>query len=327
MAETNNIKINEVGELGVVERIKSRIKSNPKNVKAGIGDDCAVVDYSPDKYMLITTDTIVEGVHFSLEDFTPKQIGMKAIEVNASDIAAKGGKPDYCVVSIGLPPETGVSAVDDIYNGINNSVSKYGINVVGGNTTRSQQIFLNICMMGFVKKENLVLRSGAKIGDFIFCTGDFGGAGIGLELLRNKMKGDSIKRHLEPKARLELGQKIAKIGVNAMIDASDGLADISHICNASGVGAVIYADKIPISPATKEDSKKLGKGALDFAIYGGEDYELIFTASKDKLEKLDGIGVTLIGEIVGKSKGIKLAVGNLRKNLGMGFEHFKNKSE
>ena len=146
----------------------------------------------------------------------------------------------------------------------------------------------------------------------------------GLELLRRNMKGNSIKRHLEPKARLELGQKIAKMGVNSMIDASDGLADIRHICDASNTGALIYADKIPISPSTKEDSRALGKNALDFALYGGEDYELIFTAPKSSLAQFEKIGAKAIGEIKGRKYGVKLFKDGKQADLMNGFDHFQS---
>lgn len=325
MAKLNNIKAGDFGEFEIIEKIKSKVRLYSKNIKAGIGDDCAAINFSKDKYMLITTDMLAENEHFSLDYFTPRQIGMKAIEANVSDIAAKGGNPEYCAISFGLPSGISIDVVGGIYDGINSSASEYRLNVVGGNITRSSQIIINVCMIGFAKKKNLVLRNGAKAGDLLFCTGDLGGAGIGLELLRNKIKGNSIKRHLEPKAKLKLGQELAVIGVNSMIDASDGLADIRHICHASNAGALIHADKIPISPKTREDARKLGKNPIDFALYGGEDFELIFTAPKNKLERLKKLDVTAIGEIVGQNSGIKLIGENFAKDLGRGFEHFKKK--
>lgn len=316
---------NHGGEFALIERIKSRISGKSKNVITGIGDDCAVLSYSDKDYMLVTTDSIAEAQHFSLDYFSPKQIGMKAVEANISDIAAKGGKPLYFLVALFLPENASVKLFDGIYEGINSSASKCNADVIGGNISRSSQLIISICAIGTVDKKNLALRSGAKTGDLIFCTGDFGASSVGLELLRRKMMGKSVKKHLEPKARLELGQKIAKIGVNAMIDTSDGLADIRHICDASNTGALIYSNKIPISKETNEDAKALGKDALDFALYGGEDYELIFTASKNKLKELKKFDVEVIGEVVSKNRGIKLFFGNKKENLGMGFEHFIEK--
>jgi len=311
------------GELALIERIKSKIAANSKDVKVGIGDDCAVLSYSSSEYMLVTTDSIAENEHFSLDYFSPKQVGMKAVEANISDIAAKGGKPLYFIVSLFLPENSTVELVDGIYEGIDFSASKCNAGIIGGNLSKSNQLIISVCAIGTVDKKNLVLRNAAKNGDLVFCTGDFGGSAAGLELLRRNMKGNSIKRHLEPKARLELGQKITKIGVNAMIDASDGLADIRHICNASNAGALIYADKIPISPSTKEDAKALGKDALELALYGGEDYELIFTAPKNSLEKLKKIGANAIGKIKGRKYGIKLFKDGKQADLMNGFDHFK----
>lgn len=311
------------GEFALIEKIKSRVSSKQKNVRIGIGDDCAVLNYSGREYMLVTADSIVENEHFSLDYFSPKQIGMKAVEASISDIAAKGGSPLHLMVSLFIPENASMELVDGIYDGISFSALRCGAGVIGGNLSRSNQIIISICAIGLVDKKNLVLRNGAKAGDLIFCTGDFGGSGAGLELLRRRMPGKSIKRHLEPRARLEIGRKIAKIGANAMIDASDGLADIRHICEASNAGALIYADKIPISASTKKDSRKLGKSALELALYGGEDYELIFAAPKSRLGEFEKIGATAIGEIKGRKYGIKLVNKNRYVDLMHGFDHFR----
>ena len=158
----------------------------------------------------------------------------------------------------------------------------------------------------------------------IFCSGDVGKSSVGLELLKHKLKGKSIKKHLEPESRLNLARELVKVGVNSMIDVSDGVAsEVKHICNESNVGAVIYADKIPISKNTIKDSKKLGRDAVNFALYGGEDYELVFTTNKNKLGKLKKYDVKVIGEIVDKKYGIKLMKNNQKLNIESGFDHFK----
>ena len=321
---TIKMRIKDFGEFALIERIKSGISGNPKNAVVGIGDDCAVLKYSDNEYMIVTTDSIAEHEHFSRDYFSPKQIGMKAVEANISDIAAKGGKPLYFLVSLFLPEDAPVELVDGIYEGINFSASKCNAEVIGGNLSKSNQLIISICAIGTVDKRNLVLRSGAKTGDPIFCTGGFGASSAGLELLRRNMKGKSVQRHLEPKARLELGRKIAKMGANSMIDASDGLADIRHICEASHKGALIYADKIPISSWTKEDAKALGKDALELALYGGEDYELIFTAPKSSLEKFEKMGVKAIGEIKNRKYGVKLFKDGKQADLMNGFDHFNS---
>ena len=319
------MKIKNIGgEFGLIGMIKSKINISSKDVVAGIGDDAAVLKYDKDNYLLFTTDMLVENVHFSLKYFAPQQIGMKAIEQNASDIVAMGGIPKFAIVSLALPNDIDVGFVDELYGGINQKSKKYKISIVGGNITNSKEIVVNIAMIGFVEKKYLALRSKAIVGDLIFCSGDVGKSAVGLELLRLNKKGKSIKNHLEPECRLDLAGKLVKIGINSMIDVSDGVAsEVRHICEESGVGAVIYADKIPISKNTILDAKKLNKNPLDFALYGGEDFELIFTANRNKLNKFKKYDVKVIGEITDKKEGIKLIKNNKKVDLKDGFGHFK----
>ena len=280
------MKIKSIGgEFGLIERIKSNVKLYSKEVVAGIGEDAAVLEYDKNNYLLFTTDMLVENDHFSLKYSTPEQIGMKAIEQNASDIAAMGGLPKFAVISLALKNDIDVE---------------------------------------FVDKKYLALRNGAKVGDLIFCSGDLGKSTAGLELLRHKLKGKSIKKHLEPECRLDLARKLVKFGINSMIDVSDGIAsEVKHICEESDIGAVIYADKIPLLQDTVIDAKKIKKNPLDFALYGGEDFELIFTANKNKLKQLKKYDVKVIGEIVDKKYGIKLIKNRKKLNLESGFDHFK----
>ena len=312
------------GEFGLIERIKNKVKLYSKDVIAGICDDAAVLKYDKNHYFLFTTDMLVENDHFSLKYSSPEQIGMKAIEQNVSDIAAMGGLPKYALVSLALPHDIDVEFVDKLYNGINKKSRKYRISIVGGNITHSKEIVVNVALIGFVEKKCLALRKGAKIRDLIFCSGDVGKSTAGLELLRHNIKGPSIKKHLEPQSRLDLARKLVKVGINSMIDVSDGVAsEVRHICKQSNVGAVIYADKIPISKNTMNGSKTLKKDAVDFALYGGEDFELIFTADKNKLNRLKKYDVSVIGEIVHKKYGIKLIKNGKKLNLEIGFDHFR----
>ena len=319
------MKIKDIGgEFALIERIKSKIKLYSKDVVAGIGDDTAVLKYDKNNYLLFTTDMLVENDHFSLKYSKPEQIGMKAIEQNVSDIASMGGLPKYAVVSLALPSNIDVEFVDRLYNGINKKSKKYKISIVGGNITHSKEIVVNVALLGFVEKKYLALRSGAKVNDLIFCSGNVGSSSMGLELLRCNFKGKSIKKHLEPQSRLDLARKLVKVGINSMIDISDGVAsEVKHICKQSNVGAIIYADKIPISKNTLNDAKKLNKNPLNFALYGGEDFELVFTAPKNKLQQLKKFNVKVIGEIVDKKNGIKLIKNNKKVNLQSGFDHFR----
>ena len=319
------MKIKDIGgEFALIERIKSKLKLYSKDIVAGIGDDTAVLKYDKNNYLLFTTDMLVENNHFSLKYSKPEQIGMKAIEQNVSDIAAMGGLPKHAVVSLALPSNINVEFVDKLYNGINKKSKKYKISIVGGNITHSKEIVVNVALLGLVEKKYLALRSGAKFNDLIFCSGDVGSSSVGLELLRCNFKGKSIKKHLEPKARLDLARKLVKVGINSMIDVSDGVAsEVKHICKQSNVGAIIYADKIPISKNTLNDAKKLNKNPLNFALYGGEDFELIFTAPKNKLQQLKKFDVEVIGETVDKKDGFKLIKNNKKIKLQNGFDHFK----
>ncbi|MBS3104778.1 thiamine-phosphate kinase [Candidatus Woesearchaeota archaeon] len=319
------MKIKDIGgEFGLIVRIKSKIKLYSKDVVAGIGNDAAVLNYDKNNYILFTTDMLVENVHFSLKYYSPQQIGMKAVEQNVSDIAAMGGIPKFAIVSLALPNDIDVEFVDKLYNGINEKSKKYKISIVGGNITHSKEIVVSIAMIGFAEKKNLTLRKGAKINDLIFCSGDVGKSSTGLELLKHNIAGNSIKKHLEPKSRLDLARKIVKVGINSMIDVSDGIAsEIKHICSESKVGARIYADKIPLSKNTIIDAKKLHKNPLDFALYGGEDFELVFTAPINKLKQLKKHDIVVIGEIVNKKYGTKLVKNNRKLELKIGFVHFK----
>ena len=312
------------GEFALIGRIRDKTKIFSEDVIAGIGDDAAVLRYDKKSYLIFTTDMLVENDHFSLKYSTPKQIGMKAIEQNVSDIASMGGLPKYATISLALPIDIDVEFVDELFNGISQKSKKYKINIVGGNVTHSKEIIVDVALIGFVEKSFLTLRSGARVNDLIFCSGNVGKSAAGLGLLKRNLKGNSIKKHLEPECRLSLARKLAKIGINSMIDVSDGVAsEIKHICDESNVGAVIYDDKIPISKDTINDAKKIKKNALDFALYGGEDFELVFTASKNKLKQLKKYDVRIIGQIVDKRYGIKLIKNGKKLNLESGFDHFK----
>ena len=320
-----NMKIKDIGgEFGLINRIKKSVRLFSSDVVAGIGDDAAVLKHSNAHYLLFTTDALVENVHFSLKYFTPEQIGMKSVEQNVSDIAAMGGLPKYLILSLMLPKGIEVDIVDRIICGINKKCKLRKIDFVGGNTSASKEIIISMAMLGFVEKKHLALRSRAKINDLVFCSGDAGKSSVGLELLRHNLKGESIKKHLEPQSRLDLSRKLVGIGINSMIDVSDGVAsEVSHIYEESKVGAVICADKIPISKNMVQDAKKLGKNPLDFALYGGEDFELVFTANKNKLRQLRKFDVSVIGKIVDKKYGIKLVKGGKSLKLKNGFEHFR----
>ena len=209
------MKISDIGgEFELIERIKKKIKIYSKDIIVGVGDDTAVLAHDKKKYLVITTDALVENNHFSLKYSTPEQIGMKAIEQNVSDIASMGGIPKYALVSLALPKSIEVDFVDRVYEGINKKSKKYKISIVGGNIVHSKEIIIDVMLTGFVEKKYLTLRSKASVDDLIFCSGNVGASAVGLELLKHNLKGKSRKKHLEPSCKLDLARKIAKIGVN-----------------------------------------------------------------------------------------------------------------
>ena len=321
------MKLSDFSEIELIGRISRKIKLFSKDIIKGIGDDAAVVNYNEQYYLLLTTDSLVENVHFS-KFFTPEQIGMKAIEINVSDIAAMGGFPKYALVSLIIPRSTNVDFIDKLYDGMNKTAKKYRISIIGGNLSNGKEISVAIAMLGFVEKRNLCLRSNAKANDLIAVTGNLGASAIGLQLLKAKMKGNSINHHLNPKSKLNAARLLAKYGINAMEDISDGLsAEIRNICNESKTGAVIYKEKIPISKNTVIDSKKLNKDPYDLALYGGEDFELVFTINNGKLKKLDKIKnkikFTVVGKILPKKDGVYLLDKNKKTKLNHGYEHFR----
>ena len=315
------MKISRIGEFGLIDRISRKIKD--PDVITQIGDDTSVIKAGK-KFLLFTTDTLVEGDHFSNEWSSPLQIGKKAMEINVSDIAATGGTPKYVLISLCLRKDMDVEWVEELYKGIYTVAKKYGFEVIGGNLTHGKQIVIDVSMIGETRKP--VTRSGAKVNDLICVTGDLGKSKAGLELFLKYGKGakrfHSTKFHLEPVARLRESRIISKVA-NSMIDVSDGLApEVSHICDLSGKGAVIWKDKIPISRQTKMSADLLKKDPHDFALYGGEDFELVFTVPKNKLNKIKGIKFSVVGQILPKKQGLYLEDNGKKKKLAKGYDHF-----
>jgi len=309
------VKLSQLGEFGLIDRIARREARRPETV-VGIGDDAAVLRISgypgnrvSGKCLLITTDTLVENVDFKRKGLSFFHLGRKALLANISDIAAMGGFPTHALVTLGLPKNTDVSAVDEIYRGIDSLAKKHKIDIIGGDTTDSAVMFIAIALLGEVEKDNLLLRSTAKVGDLICVTGMFGGAAAENYELRTP----------NSELRTQEARKIAKSHIaSAMIDSSDGLArSVIEICRASKVGARIWEGKIPIA-----------RGAtLDQALYGGEEYELVFTVPADKLAILKKLkmGISIVGEIFGQKPEVLLVTGSgeIKTLKSGGYEHFK----
>ena len=303
------MKIKDIGEIGLIERISKKVKCDRSVIK-GIGDDAAVIRWTGNKYLLFTCDMLVEDVHFLRREATPFQIGWKALARNVSDIAAMGGVPKYALVSVGLDPNLPVSFADGIFDGINAVAGKFKVNIVGGDTSKSRKTVIDVSLIGEVEKGRLTLRSGAREGDAIFVTGFLGGSYKG--------------KHLDFMPRLEEARLLVKnFKVNSMIDVSDGLLlDLWRILSASEKGALVYEDLIPLSEKAASFKK---------AVTDGEDFELLFTMAakeaerfmKGYLSKLE-IPVSLIGEVTSKRCGYRL-IGDDWKEKRIkkkGFLHF-----
>ncbi|MCX7920282.1 MAG: thiamine-phosphate kinase [bacterium] len=336
------MKINQIGEFELIERLARSLDKPGANVIVGIGDDAAVIDIGTSEYLLFTTDMLVENIHFSRKYATGYQIGWRAIAANISDIAAMGGLPGVAAVSLGVAGDVEVEWVEEVYKGMRELAAKYKVDIIGGDTVSSPQIIINIALTGQVSISNLSLRSHAQLGDLILATGDFGGSAAGLELLQNipseirNPKSELnyvIARHLTPEPRIEASQIIASHPLcHALTDSSDGLAsDLRNIGLASGVGAKVYADKIPIHGTTKKVAELANKNPIEFALQGGEDYELVFTMPPDaaldvktEVEQKLNLPISILGEIVPKEQGITLIHpdGSSELLTRFGYNHF-----
>lgn len=295
--------LSKLGEFGLIERFKKSIKLDSTVVK-GTGDDCAVLKFNKGKYQLFSCDMLVEGIDFHPNE-KPYLIGRKSLAVSISDIAACGGLPRYCLVSLGVTKRTSVEFTDKFLKGMLDLAKEFKINIVGGDLTRSGQLVVDVSILGVVEKRNLILRSGAKEGDIIFVTGRLGGSISG--------------KHLKFIPRVKEARFLVRnFKINAMIDISDGLTqDLGHILQESKVGANIYEDLIPLSKEARN---------LEDALYSGEDFELLFTVSPGEAKKIIKRRLASfkpIGEITKRNKLI-LVDKKGKENIinPKGFRHF-----
>ncbi len=339
---TKNPTLGDVGEFGLIEKIRSAVKTNNPNILLGIGDDAALFKTTPGHEMVLTTDMLVEGKHFDFKTISPWQLGAKTMAVNISDCAAMGAKPTVAVVSLGIPTNFSVRDIEAFYDGLNEWGESYGAQVVGGDTVGSGQFVVNVALVGEVEKGKALRRSRAKAGDALFVTGTLGDSGAGLYALQHPSpKGKEsesllVKRHLCPVPRFNVGRALAVEGIaSSAIDISDGLSsEIHHLCEESGVGAEIHEEAIPLSPSLLHFCEKRELDPLVFALSGGEDYELLFTVPLPKISKAvrlpgsTGVVVKSIGRMLPQAKGITMITKNGRKIplKKQGFDHFASKA-
>jgi len=317
--------LSELGEFALIERLTKDFPLRHKSTIKGVGDDAALLDYR-DNLMVVTTDLLVEGIHFDLV-YTPLlHLGYKAVVVNLSDVYAMNATPRQITVSIAVSGKFSLEAVDMLYEGIRKACDHYQVDLIGGDTTSSVTgLTISITALGEVKKEDVVYRNSAKAGDIICVSGDLGAAYAGLQVLRREkevflVNPDSqpemenyeyvLERQLKPEARRDIINRLKEAGLKptSMIDISDGLSsEILHICNQSKTGAKINEGEIPIDAQTIEVAHELLMDPTLFAMNGGEDYELLFTVDPDDVKKLNQIkGISMIGEILPQSKEVRL---------------------
>lgn len=297
------MKINEIGEFGFIKRFSPMFSELLPNQTVGIGDDCAIIP-NGDEDWLISTDLLMEDVHFLRNDISPENLGHKSLAVNLSDIAAMGGTPIGSFLSIAIPKEVEVEYLDAFMKGYFDLSKKYNTPLLGGDTTKSlKHLAINVCVIGKCAKGMAKQRNMAHHGDTICVTGPLGDSAGGLQLILNKQKPDSnhfylIKKHYQPEPRIAEGQFLAlQPGVHAMIDISDGIAsDLVHILNASGKAASIHLDRLPVSEVLANAGAKQRWNAMELAVSGGEDYELLCTISPENFESVSEAFKTRFGK-------------------------------
>jgi thiamine-monophosphate kinase len=335
------LKINEIGEFGLIESIKKNCLPLRSDVIKGIGDDCAVYQLSPGRVLLLTTDMLVEDVHFLRSSLSPFQLGRKAIAVNLSDIAAMGGIPLVALISLAIPPDRTVEEIHELYRGMREMCGPYAVSIVGGDTVASQgNLIINVCLIGEVDEREVLYRSGARPGDGIYLTGVVGDSAAGLAILKGEIKASEslaahfLKAHNEPAPLIQTGRIIAASRLaSAMIDLSDGLAaDLRHISEQSGVGALLFENKIPLSRELKGLAGYADRTPLDFALSGGEDYVLLVTVPAENTREFEQAcqqdrksSLFQVGEIQ-KEKGIRIRHedGMVEELAHKGFDHFSD---
>ena len=327
----------------MIDHLTQNFKITQKSTLKGVGDDAAVLDFTGKK-VLVSTDMLLEGIHFDLAYCPLKHLGYKAIQVNLSDICAMNGIPSQVTVSIGLSSRFPLEAIEELYEGIYLACEKYNVDLIGGDTSSSKQgLVISVTVLGYADESDIVYRNGAQEGDLICVSGDLGGAYVGLQLLeREKLiylenpniqpdlegKDYIVERQLKPEARKDIIELLKDIAVKptAMIDISDGLAsEILHICKQSNKGCNLYEDKIPLDPMTYETAREFNLDPTVCALNGGEDYELLFTVKQADYDKIKfKMDITIIGYITEAAAGCNLITkaGNSHPLKAQGWNAF-----
>ncbi len=325
LENTERTELSSLGEFGLIKHLTEFIEIKNESTIKGIGDDAAVIDYKG-KQMVVSTDMLVEGVHFDLGYVPLKHLGYKAVSVNLSDIYAMNATPKQITVSLAISNRFSVEAMEEFYAGMMLACEKHKVDIVGGDTTTNKSgLVISITAIGEANSEDLVYRNGAKEGDLLCVTGDLGGAYVGLQLLEREKRifletptiqpdlgGNDyiLERQLKPEARKDIGILLKQLVVKptSMIDISDGLAsETLHLTTQSEVGCNLYEDKIPIDPQTYNMAREFNLDPTVCALSGGEDYELLFTIKQEDFPKVKANpDISIIGHITNKKEGVNL---------------------
>lgn len=344
MSEEKRTELNQLGEFGLIESLTGSFELKNESSVYGIGDDAAVLEHNEELYSLVSTDLLIEGIHFNLMYMPLKHLGYKAVAVNVSDIVAMNGTPEQITVSIAVSNRFPLEALKELYDGIELACAAYHVDLVGGDTSSSTSgLVISVTALGSVSKTKVSYRNGAKPNDLIVVTGDLGGAYVGLQVLERERsvfeanpsiqpdldgKDYIIQRQLKPEARLDVKNFLQELGVvpTSMIDVSDGLAsELLHISKASNVGVRVYNSKIPIDSLTSTTAIDFNLDPVTCALNGGEDYELLFTISQNDFEKIKGNPhMTIIGYVTDITEGNYLVDSNdsLIELKAQGWQHF-----
>ncbi len=336
------MKIDELGEFGLIDRLTRNWRPN-RQVAVGIGDDAAVINFPSERQLVACCDMLVEGVHFLKGTATPYHVGYKALAVNLSDIAAMAAVPRYFLVSIAIPKSWSVEEIDELYQGMNDLATAWGVDLIGGDTTSSPQgLVIDLTCLGEVERDKAVLRSGAKLGDLVVVTGDLGASAAGLGLLSHPeimvapdLRAELVDRHLMPDPQIPAARMLAARGwINALNDISDGLAsETMEIARASRLGVRLYGAQMPISSATRTVADLLDTDPIDWVLNGGEDFQLVmamspsvFREARELLATAADITLTEVGEMVAEEEG-HLVIdrkGRSRPLAASGYNHFRS---
>ena len=336
--------VSQVGEFGLIERLQDILGTpDSSDVLCSIGDDAAVFRPAADKVQVVTTDALIERIHFDRAFMPMRHLGAKSVGVNVSDIVAMNAEPRYLTISVGLPHTISVEMMSALYEGIRDAADAYGVKVLGGDTTASHHFNISITAIGEAEQGAIVYRHGAKPGDQLYVTGDLGAAYAGLRLLmqeRDQLQEEgqdyipdlgqfkhAIQRQLAPIARLQAIRELKKAGVRprAMIDISDGLSsEVQHICRQSNCSATLISTALPIHSTTRNIAALLSQDAETYALFGGEDYELLLAVSPEDAEKMPAEGFTRIGELTEPEEPthIQTPQGQLIPLQDKGYQHF-----